>query len=112
MLLVSLLHPGLTRAEGVDRIVAIVEDDVVLESELQKKIDGFRQAMLQNNTPIPSELVLARQVLERLILEKIQISMAEKAGMRVDDETLRLAVQQIAQKNNMSPEDLRGSLRA
>lgn len=112
MLLVALLQPGLTRAEGVDRIVAIVEDDVVLESELQKKIDGFRQAMIQNNTPIPSELVLARQVLERLILEKIQISMAEKAGMRVDDETLRLAVQQIAQKNNMSPEELRGSLRA
>jgi peptidyl-prolyl cis-trans isomerase SurA len=57
-------------------------------------------------------LALARQVLDRLILEKIQISMAEKSGLRVDDETLRQTIQQIAQKNNMSPEDLRGSLRA
>ncbi|MFM2005726.1 MAG: hypothetical protein RLZZ09_1381 [Pseudomonadota bacterium] len=111
-LLFILLLPAVSNAEGVDQIVAVVEDDVILESELQKKIAVIRQGLSQSGTLPPSELALARQVLDRLILEKIQISMAEKSGLRVDDETLRQTIQQIAQKNNMSPEDLRGSLRA
>ena len=105
-------HYNLAYAEGVDRIVAVVEDDVILESELQKKIAGIRQALAQSDTPVPSGNILARQVLERLIMEKIQLNLAEKSGMRVDDETLRQAVQQIAQKNNMTPEELRGSIRS
>jgi peptidyl-prolyl cis-trans isomerase SurA len=111
-LLIALLFHCSSFAEGVDRIVAVVEDDVILESEFQKKIAIIRQGLSQSGTLPPSELALARQVLDRLILEKIQISMAEKAGLRVDDETLRQTIQQIAQKNNMSPEDLRSSLRA
>jgi|688.fasta_scaffold77191_2 peptidyl-prolyl cis-trans isomerase SurA len=111
-LLFILLLPAVSNAEGVDQIVAVVEDDVILESELQKKIAVIRQGLSQSGTLPPSELALARQVLDRLILEKIQISMAEKSGLRVDDETLRQTIQQIAQKNNMSPEDLRSSLRA
>lgn len=111
-LLFTLLFPAVLHAAGVDRIVAVVEDDVILESELQKKIAVIRQGLSQSGTLPPSELALARQVLDRLILEKIQISMAEKSGLRVDDETLRQTIQQIAQKNNMSPEDLRSSLRA
>ncbi len=100
------------QAEGVDRIVAVVEDEVILESELQKKVMAIRQGLMRSDTDMPSGIALARQVLDRLIMEKIQISLAEKSGLRVDDETLRQAVQQIAQKNNMSPEDLRASLRA
>jgi peptidyl-prolyl cis-trans isomerase SurA len=96
---------------SVDRIVAVVEDDVVLESELQKKIETIQEGLSRSNTPSPPSDVLARQVLDRLILEKIQISLAEKSGLRIDDETLRQAVQQIAQRNNMSPEELRASLR-
>lgn len=104
--------PRTALAGGVDRIVAVVEDDVVLESELQKKIAVIREGLYRSGTTPPSDLVLARQVLDRLILEKIQINLAEKSGFRVDDETLRQAVQQIAQKNNLTPEELRSSLRA
>lgn len=99
-------------ADGVDRIVAVVEDDVILESELQKKIAMIQEGLSRSGTAPPSGIILARQVLERLILEKIQIHLAEKSGFRVDDETLRQAVQQIAQKNNLTPEELRSSLRA
>jgi peptidyl-prolyl cis-trans isomerase SurA len=95
----------------VDRIVAVVEDDVILASELQKKMDGIKQSLAQSNTQLPPDEILARQVLERLILEKIQMHLADKAGIRVDDETLRQAVQQIAQRNNLTPEELRASLR-
>jgi peptidyl-prolyl cis-trans isomerase SurA len=109
-LLIGLSWTGLANG-AIDRIVAIVEDDVILASELQRKLVAFRQSLAQSNTPMPPEEAVVRQVLERLILEKIQLHLAEKLGIRVDDETLRLAVQQIAQRNNMTPEDLRSSLR-
>ncbi|MGZ8217893.1 peptidylprolyl isomerase [Methylomagnum sp.] len=95
----------------VDRIVAVVEDDVILASELQQKLAGLKRGLAQSNTQLPPDAILARQVLERLILDKIQSHLAEKSGVRIDDESLRLAAQQIAQRNNMSPEDLRASLR-
>jgi len=112
LLLAGALGCAAAFAEGVDRIVAVVEDEVILESELQKKIETIREGLARSDTRMPSGLVLARQVLDRLILEKIQINLAEKSGLRVDDETLRQAVQQIAQKNNLTPEELRASLRA
>ena len=59
---------------------------------------------------MPPDRVLIPQVLERLVIDKIQLHLAEKAGIKVDEETLRQAVQQIAQRNNLSVEDFRRSL--
>lgn len=96
--------------EALDRIVAVVEDGVILESELDDKVRTIRRGLDQSNTPLPPASVLRRQVLERMILEKIQLQLAEKAGIGVDDETLRTAVQQIAQRNRLSADELRESL--
>jgi peptidyl-prolyl cis-trans isomerase SurA len=112
VLMATLGWPAVVQAlDAVDRIVAVVEDDVILESELQKKIAVIKDGLTKSGTPLPSDSVLTRQVLDRLILEKIQINLAEKSGQRVDDETLRQAVLQLAQRNNMTPEELRASLR-
>ena len=111
LILIALLILPLPSLSAGDRIVAIVDDQVILESELEKKIDGIRAGLEANNTPLPPPKVLARQVLERLIEEKIQIGMAERGGLKVDDETLRQAVIQIADRNHMTPEELRASLR-
>jgi len=97
--------------DPIDRIVAVVEDGVILESELQQKVESIKAGLRQNNTQLPPDDILLHQVLERLIVDKIQLQLAEKAGIRVDDETLRQAVQQIAQRNNMSLEEFRRSLR-
>ncbi|WP_133717528.1 peptidylprolyl isomerase [Methylocaldum gracile] len=106
------LLPSAVLADGpIDRIVAVVEDGVILESELRQKVESIKASLLQNNTQLPPDEILTRQVLERLIVDKIQVHLAEKAGIRVDDETLRQAVQQIAQRNNMSLEEFRRSLR-
>ena len=102
----------LANGEGViDRIVAVVEDGVILESELLQKTEAIKQNLMQNHTPLPPDEILRRQVLERLIVDRIQLQLAEKAGIKIDDETLRQAVQQIAQRNNMSMEEFRNSLR-
>lgn len=97
--------------EPIDRIVAVVEDGVILESELRQKVESLKAGLRQSNTQLPPDELLTRQVLERLIVDRIQLHMAEKAGIRIDDETLRQAVQQIAQRNNMSLEEFRRSLR-
>ena len=98
--------------ESIDRIVAVVEDGVILESELDNKVRAVRRGMDQSNTPAPPVSALRRQVLEKMILDKIQLQLAEKAGVGVDDETLRTAVQQIAQRNQISADELRASLEA
>lgn len=110
-LLAGLSIPPASAEVPVDRIVAVVEDNVILASELQQKLAGLKRSLAQSNTQLPPDAVLARQVLERMIMDKIQVILAEKAGIRIDDESLRLAVQQIAQRNNMTPEELRASLK-
>ncbi len=98
-------------SEGsVDRIVAIVEDGVILESELQQRVNAIKKKLAESNTALPPEGVLARQVLERMIIDKLQLQMAERAGIRVDDETLRMAVQQIAERNHLGVEEFRKAL--
>lgn len=109
---VVLFMPMVARAAEVDRIVAIVEDEVILEGELMKRVDAIRQGMLRGGTSMPPDSVLVKQVLDRLITEKVQVAMAERGGLKIDDETLRQAVLGIAERNNMTPEELRESLRA
>ena len=97
--------------DAIDRIVAVVDDGVILESELVQKVGAIKKNLQQNNTQLPPDEILARQVLERMIVDKLQAQMAEKAGIKVDEETLRMAVQQIAQRNHLSMEEFRRSLR-
>lgn len=106
-----LLASPLSQAYTLDRIVAVVEDGVILESELEAKVSAIEQTLRSSQTPLPPGDILQRQVLERLIVDRIQLQLAEKAGIRVDDETLRQAVQQIARRNNMEMEEFRNSLR-
>lgn len=111
-LLFAVWAPGAAFADpSLDRIVAVVEDNVILASELHRKVEAIKRGLAQSKAQLPPDEILARQVLERLIVEKIQLHLAEKAGIRVDDETLQQAVQQIAQRNKISPEELRRSLR-
>ena len=85
----------------LDRIVAVVNDDVIVESELQARVRLVKDQLRQGGTALPPEDVLGKQVLERLILERLQIQIAERAGMRVEDETLNKAVEQVAKQNNL-----------
>lgn len=103
--------PAAYAEQELDRIVAVVDDGVILESELAERVEGIRRNLQQSKTPMPPEEVLIRQVLERMIVDKLQAQLAERSGIKVDEETLRMAVQQIAQRNRMSPEEFRRSLR-
>lgn len=110
LLLVLPLTP--VNAELLDRIAAIVNDDVVLESELEQRLDLVRQQISARgeNTRLPPEDVLKQQVLDRLILESIQTQIAQQQGIRISDRQLNEALERIASQNNMTLAQFREAL--
>ncbi len=110
--LVFLLTLGTAKADEVllERIVALVNEDVILASELQAEMDSVRMELEQRGMSMPPEDELQRQVLERLVMQTLQINVAERRGIRVDSATLDRAVRQIADNNNLSLAGLRDAL--
>jgi peptidyl-prolyl cis-trans isomerase SurA len=96
----------------VDRIVAVVNKDVVTYSELHEAVGMAERQLRRQNTPAPDRPVLERQMLERLILEKAQLQLARDTGIRIDDLQLDRAVERIAQSNNLTLADFRKALEA
>ena len=98
-------------AELLDRIVAVVNDDVVLQSELDQEIVSIKQKLAQVGAEdIPGDEI-RKQALERLILEKLQLAEAKRIGATVDDETLLMAMNRIAQQNGLSLDELAAALK-
>lgn len=103
LLLTLLGFVGSARAlTELDRIVAVVNDDVITQSELDRQMDRVRDQLQQHGTPIPPRATLERQVLERLVLMHIQLQLAAKTGIRVDDDTLNHTIKKIAAQNHLS----------
>ena len=71
--------------EAIDQIVAVVNDDVIMQSELDRHMERVREELQQRGTELPPQSVLEKQVLDRLILTKIQLEIAKRTGIKVDD---------------------------
>lgn len=98
-----ILSPGTVTADvPLDRIVAVVNDDVIMESELETKLRTVVNQLQENGTSLPPQSALEKQVLDRLIMNKLQLQMAANTGIRVDDETLNKTINNIAAQNNVS----------
>lgn len=96
--------------QPVDRIAAVVNEDVILRSELDRAVANIREQYKGREDQLPPAEVLQRQVLERLILMRLQLSRATDAGITASDEDLERAVQGVAQQNSMSVDQLRERL--
>ncbi|TVP90737.1 MAG: molecular chaperone SurA [Pseudomonadaceae bacterium] len=94
----------------LDRVAAIVDNDVVMLSQVQQRMNNVRRQASEQGSQIPPDDVLRQQVLDRLILESIQLQMGDRAGIRIDDNTLNQTMQQLAQRNNVSLEEFRAAL--
>jgi peptidyl-prolyl cis-trans isomerase SurA len=94
----------------LDRIVAIVNDDVVMMSELQNKIRTIQAQMQQANRQPPPPSALEKQVLDRIILNKLQLQTAERAGIQVSEDVLNRAISNIAAENQVTLEEFRNIL--
>jgi len=90
------------RLELVDRIVAVVNKEVVTASELRERVAFAERELSRQGTPAPERALLERQVLERLILDKAQLQLAADGGLRVDELQLDRAIERIAESNNLT----------
>ena len=86
----------------LDRIVAIVNDDVLMESELISRLRKIRRDLLEKDIPPPPTDVLEKQVLERLILQRLQLQEAARSGIVVEDQTLNRTLQRVAESNALT----------
>ena len=113
-LLVTLLMVMASLAYGerqpLDRVIAIVEDGVILQSELDARVSTIRARLQAQGTGLPSRQVLEERVLDQLITEKIQLQMAEQMGMRVSDNELNETINSIAGRNNLTVEQFEDQL--
>ncbi len=98
------------KVEELNHIVAVVDDDAITSSELDKRLQSVLAQLQRNNTPTPPMALLRRQVLERMIVERIQLALAANKGVRVDDEALNAVVGRIAAQNKMSLDQFRAEL--
>ncbi len=104
LLLMIVLMPGLTQAQeqiSLDKIIAVIDDDVLLKSEFDMRWAQIQAQLDALEGPRPDETELRKQLLDQLIIENLQMQMATRAGVRVDDNQLNQAMNTIAQQNNM-----------
>ena len=99
-----------TQGELLDRVVAIVNDGVVLNSDLDAQVEAVSERLRQQKLELPPQNVLRQQVLERLVLQEIEIQRANHAGVKVSDEQLNQALQDVAKRNNLTLSQLPDAL--
>ena len=98
--------------EMLDRIAAIVNDGLVLKTELDAQIDAVTKRLQEQKVALPSQNVLKQQVLDRLILQEIEVQRAKRIGLNISDEQLNGALQEIAARNKIPFDQLPTALQA
>jgi len=93
-------------AEHLDRIVAIVNDSVITQSELNEAIDKIKVNFKRNNASLPTSDVLHKQVLDQIVNKKLQLQLAEQMGVRVTDADVEKAISGIAKGNKVTVSEL------
>ncbi|HET8942382.1 MAG TPA: peptidylprolyl isomerase [Rudaea sp.] len=104
------LHAQALPTQPLDRIVAVAEDDVILQSELDRAVKNVEQQYRNSPQQLPPRDVLERQVLESLVMVRLQVQRAQGTGIRVTDAEVDQAVQNVATHNKIDVNQLRASL--
>jgi len=99
--------PASTSPQLGDAIVAVVNNDVITRRELDDRVKAAREGLAAQGIPAPDNALLERQILERMITDKAQLHAADRAGIRVSDEQIDMAISRIAEQNNISLAELR-----
>ena len=99
------------KSVGLDRVVAIVDEDVVLESELNDRAQAVLQRLKGQYTQLPEEDVLRKQVLEQLIVERVELGLAKRYEIKVEEAEIDQAIDRIREKSKMTAEELAADLK-
>jgi peptidyl-prolyl cis-trans isomerase SurA len=98
------------RIVSVDRIVAVVNDDVITQNDLNERVGLVVRQLQRQGGELPPPDALARQILERMINDRVQLQLAKDDGVKVDEPTLDKTIDRIAQENGLSVTDFRAAL--
>ena len=101
---------AVAQVEVLDQVVAIVDDDIILASELQERIQDVRNNMESRGIEVPEDEILVRETLDRLILDSIQMQLANRYGVRIPDAQLDEAMTRLARQNGLTLEQFRIAL--
>lgn len=96
--------------ELLDRVVAVVDDDIIMESELNQRTALVGDKMRAANADIPDTATLREEVLERMVVESIELQLATRAGILIDDNSVNATMENIAKQNNLSTDAFREAL--
>jgi peptidyl-prolyl cis-trans isomerase SurA len=99
-----------SRIVPVDRIVAVVNEDVITQNDLNERVALVVRQLQRQGAQLPPADALARQILERMVNDRIQLQLAKENGIKVDDATLDRTIERIAAENNMPMADFRTAL--
>ena len=94
----------------LDRIVAIVDKNAITEQELEAKVRTVSEQLTKQGKQLPEERVLRKQILERLIVDSIQLQLAAERGIKVNEVQLEKTIERIAEQNQMGVEAFRNAL--
>ena len=101
-----------TQGQLLDRVAAVVNDGVVLESEVNEQLAAVKDNLKTKGQQMPPDAVIRQQILERLIVQEAEMQRADRAGIKVSDETLNNAMTEVAQRNGISLQQLPQALAA
>ena len=105
--LCAILLPLAVPATSLDRVVAVVNKDVIVQSELDREVQRILADLRRRGTATPPPQEFQRQVLEHLVVRRLQLQLADQAGINVGDDELNFALQNIAARNNLTLEQMR-----
>ena len=100
------------KIELIDRVIAVVDSGVIMESELNLRVQDIIGRLRSEGTELPPKELLEEQVLERLIIEEIQLQIGDSAGVKISDAELNRALSMLASQNSMNLEQFKKSLDA
>ena len=100
------------RGDLLDRIAVVVNEGVVLQSQIDTQVTSITHRLREQGTPLPAPSVLRQQITERLVLQEIQLQRAAKLSLRVTDEALNNALREVAQQNHIDFAQLPDALAA
>ncbi|CFQ37106.1 MULTISPECIES: peptidylprolyl isomerase SurA [Yersinia] len=110
--LVVCANTAFAAPQEVDKVAAVVDNGVVLQSDVDGLLQSVKLNAQQAGQQVPDDATLRHQILERLIMDSIQLQMAKKMGITVSDEALDKAIADIAAQNRMTPAQMRSRLAA
>ena len=111
--LFSLFSEGIeAEIQLIDRVIAVVDSSVIMESELNNRVEEIIGRLRSDGTELPPKKILEEQILERLIIEEIQLQIGKRAGVKISDAELNRSLSMIASQNSMDLEQFKESLEA